>query len=212
MNLYSCFIGNHCLQLSKKSIHQWIHVLQFLKFCMLYILVVSTPLMSSPIPKNSNSTTTDQDKYDDSNPELQSVAVTTLPSVETKEAIRNLPVEESYKPNYLQLCINQVQTERTAADGCTPFFVGNTMILQFESDVSASELQDYIDSHNLRIVRVFPLIGAIQVEVDLGPYFQSESKLTSQKAILTILLAASDDFESDYRIQNASPDLLLSNH
>ena len=139
MNLCSCFIGNHCLQLSKKSIHQWIHVLQFLKFCMLYILVVSTPLMSSPIPKNSNSTTTDQDKYDDSNPELQSVAVTTLPSVETKEAIRNLPVEESYKPNYLQLCINQVQTERTAADGCTPFFVGNTMILQFESDVSTKE-------------------------------------------------------------------------
>ena len=48
------------------------------------------------------------------------------------------------------------------------------MILQFKPDVSAEQINDYLQSHKLDVIKTFPTIGAVQVETDLSPYFQPQ--------------------------------------
>jgi subtilisin family serine protease len=91
-----------------------------------------------------------------------------------------------------------------------PLIVPNAMILQFKPNVSAAEISDYLESRDLTVIQTFPKIGAVQVEADLTPYFQSQlGDDNANQAVLRGLSEAIKDFQSDPRIQSAAPDVLL---
>lgn len=142
----------------------------------------------------------------------------TLPSLETQAAIKALPTVQrtrSSNLDYRRLLIDSYSVEARGNHGTdsVPFAVPNTMILQFESDVSDSEIRNYIESNNLIIVKTFPEIGAIQVEVDLSPTFvRSElADVNSNQALIRGLIQSIEKFQNDPLIRHASPDLVISN-
>lgn len=150
---------------------------------------------------------------------------TLLPSLETRNAIRELPVfagSEDITPqsHYLTIHVNRDNDTQTDQAGMSlnfedaaevPFVIRNSMILQFEPIVSAEEVRDYVRGRNLKVVQTFPEIGAIQVEVDLRSYVPSDSTGDNpNQELLTGLVRAIDDFQSDPLIRVASPDPLLN--
>ena len=97
-------------------------------------------------------------------------------------------------------------------ESLVPFVAPNTMILQFETDVSEEEILEYLEDHKLTVARKFSNIGAIQVETDLTPYLQMViNDGDMNEVLLRALLMAIEDFKDDPRIRSASPDLLLRN-
>ena len=151
---------------------------------------------------------------------------TTLPSEETRNAIDSLPSlpqteGPEHQPELRYFTVDPSQlpssTRQALAFGRHqtvkfPFVAPNTMILQFETDVSEEQILDYLKGRELSVVRKFPEIGAIQVETDLSPYFQMEvTDKDVNEALLRGLVKATEDFRRDPRIRSASPDLLLRN-
>ena len=91
-----------------------------------------------------------------------------------------------------------------------PFAAPDTIILQFEPEVSAGEIWNYIESNDLSVVRVFPEIGAIQIKIDLLSYFEPGLAAHTNQEIFRAMRWTIENFESDSRIRSASLDLLLS--
>jgi hypothetical protein len=93
-----------------------------------------------------------------------------------------------------------------------PFVAPNSMLLQFQADTTQAEIDDFISSKKLEVVKTFPNLGAIQVKVDLSKFFQPQlGDSDGNAAVVRGLVAASEDFKKDPRIRAASPDLLLRN-
>ena len=151
---------------------------------------------------------------------------TILPSEETRNAIDALESttqteRPDHKPELWYFNVNPTLLPAPSRKILTfgrdqsvklPFVAPNTMILQFESDVSEEQILDYLRGHKFSVVRKFPKIGAVQIETDLSPYFQI--KVTDRdvnEALLRGLVQATEDFQRDPRIRSASPDLLLRN-
>ena len=149
---------------------------------------------------------------------------TTLPSQATKNAIMALPdVAKSQsgalKPDYRELKVNLDRVPPTnlgkftfdnEGNASVPFVAPNSMILQFEPDVSESAIQDFLKGRNLEVVRTFPKIGAIQVKTDLSRYFHAQlGDNDANQILLRGLVRAIEDFQSDPRVRSATPDLLL---
>ena len=147
-----------------------------------------------------------------------------IPSLETLEALKKLPLTTEEMGNtteseYLTLEFDLDQTLSSETGEVlalstehlprVSFAALDTIILQFESDVSAGDIWDYVRRNNLSVTRVFPELGAIQVKADLRSYFESSLAYTNQE-IFRAMRWAIDNFESDSRIRSASLDILLS--
>jgi len=150
-----------------------------------------------------------------------------IPSLETKQAIELLtsqansgrPTIKSAKDvNVKELMVNPPkewsgrETQATNSQGQTsvPFVAANSMILQFRPNTSQAQVDDYIKSNNLKVVKTFPSIGAVQVETDLSPYFQPNiSDNNANDSVVRGFLEASKDFKKDPRIREATPDVIL---
>lgn len=92
-----------------------------------------------------------------------------------------------------------------------PFVAQNSMILQFQPDLKQADVDDYIKSNNLQVVKTFPSIGAVQVKTDLSRFFQPKSTdAGTRDTLLRGLSDASKEFKKDPRIFEASPDVFLS--
>jgi len=148
------------------------------------------------------------------------VEMLATPSPETKWAIETLTSKrDAGNPNLKDLKVDPSKlppntSAQIPVDGqgqaTIPFVAQNSMILQFQPDVTQSQVDDYIKSNNLEVVRTFPSIGAVQVKTDLNRFFQPKVTDNSvNDAILRGVVEASKEFKKDPRIRAATPDVLL---
>ncbi|MBY3265313.1 S8 family peptidase [Rhizobium laguerreae] len=150
---------------------------------------------------------------------------TTLPSQATNDLIRSLPevgakVWASEKPLFRDLVVDQNnlnaagQQKLEMNDGqqkTVPFVLPNSMIIQFDSDVTPAQVDDYLKSNNLPVIQKFENIGAVQVITDISKYFHSEiTDKSANESILRGMNQAIDSFKKDPRVLSATPDLFLS--
>lgn len=148
----------------------------------------------------------------------------TTPSYETKQAVEALTrwqmPKEEVKPDVKALKVDpknlppgrdtqlSVDAQGQAA---VPFATQNSMILQFQPDVTPGQVDDYIKSNNYEVVKTFPSIGAVQIKTNLDRFFKpSLSDNSANDAILRGYVAASQEFKKDPRIREATPDVILS--
>jgi hypothetical protein len=150
------------------------------------------------------------------------------PSYETKQAVEALTPKEqlggrrsnpNFKPDLKDLKVDPARlppSKGTQApvdaqgQAAVPFVAQDTMILQFQPNLSQSQVDDYIKSNNLKVVKTFPSLGAVQVSTDLSRFFKSEITDNSvNDSILRGVVAASKEFKQDPRIREATPDLVL---
>jgi len=144
-----------------------------------------------------------------------------LPSVPTRQAVEALtPVPRTViSPGLKELKVDPTKLPPSKdaqapvdaqGQATVPFVAQNSMILQFQPDVTQSQVDDYIKSNNLEVVKTFPSIGAVQVKTDLNRFFQP--KITDNSvndAVLRGVVEASKEFKKDPRIREATPDVLL---
>jgi hypothetical protein len=150
------------------------------------------------------------------------------PSYETKLAVESLTPRDNsgapgptsdFKPSLKELKVDPTKlppSKGTQApvdaqgQAAVPFVAQDSMILQFQPNVSQREVDDYIKSNNLKVVKTFPSLGAVQVFTDLSRFFKSEITDNSvNDSVLRGLVAASKEFKQDPRIREATPDLVL---
>lgn len=92
-----------------------------------------------------------------------------------------------------------------------PLAVPNTILIQFEPQVSQGEIEAFLAERHLRITRTYAKIGAIQAEGDLSSYFKPQlSDSSANDALLRGLVTVIKDFQADPRVRSATPDLFLS--
>ncbi|MGJ8570502.1 MAG: S8 family serine peptidase [Hoeflea sp.] len=156
-------------------------------------------------------------------PELS--IVTRVPSGEVSRALEALPQTgladwskqavdlREIKPDTGNLDdVGRGKLEMNASQSATvPFVAPNTMIIQFKTETTAAEIEDYFKFKDLPVIQTFPSIGAVQVEADLSSYFTPQ--LTDRSVNETILrgvTSAIADFQTDTRIQSATPDIVLT--
>lgn len=153
-----------------------------------------------------------------------------MPSIETRQAIETLtptensgkatsssgitfPKDQSYKELKIdssKLSPSKDQGSTEQKDGTAAFVAQDSMILQFQPDVTQSQVDDYIKSHNFEVVRTFPSLGAVQIKTDLSPFFTPKMTDSSvNDSIVRGLVAASQEFKKDSRIKEATPDVVL---
>ena len=150
-----------------------------------------------------------------------------LPSANTKQAIESIEQVEPQidfetvrDPNFKSLTVQksdlpqETQGQYTYSDtGKTevPFVVPNTVILQFEKDATKEDIEAFLTERNMRVIKTFPNIGAMQVETDLSEYFQPPQigDNSANDALARGLVNAIEGLQSDKRIKSAAPDLLL---
>ena len=104
-----------------------------------------------------------------------------------------------------------LKLEMNDGKATVPFVVPNSVVLQFTPDTTPAQVDDYLRSKNLRVMKTYPTIGAVQVESDLSPYFASQ--LTDNgpnDAIMRGIATIITEFRKDPRIQSVSPDVYLS--
>jgi hypothetical protein len=147
--------------------------------------------------------------------------MTAVPSFETKQAIEALTPKgdsggrRSYKelkidPKNLPPSTDAQAPVDAQGQATVPFAAQNSMILQFQPDVTQSQVDDYIKSNNFEVVKTFPSIGAVQVTTDLSRFFKP--KITDNSvndSVLRGLVEASKEFKKDPRIREATPDVVL---
>ena len=156
--------------------------------------------------------------------------ITRLPSAGTSEAIQQLKafgkdswIAKGLQPRELVVDpdgiddIGREKIENNAGgDNSLPFIAPTSMIIQFKPQVTQEQIEDYLSENGLSVIQTFPGIGAVQVEVDISPYFKPElSDTSANDAIIRGVLAAVADFKKDPRILSATPDVVLtdkSNH
>lgn len=185
-------------------------------------LILATALIASLIPPVAQTQTARIQK------------ITRLPSEVTQQAIRELPAREKIElaapkaeiqkydireQDFRQFSVtaDKIPDDRkgqlqfnTEGQAEVPFAAPNTVILQFEPEVSVEEIAAFFAERNLEVVRTYPKIGAVQAEGDLSAYFKP--KLTDNSAndtLLRGLVAVIQDFQADPRIRSAAPDLVL---
>jgi subtilase family protein len=150
-----------------------------------------------------------------------------VPSYETKQAIEALGPREVPKDpinaDVKQLKELKVDTTKlppskettqlpvdAQGHATVPFAAQNSMILQFQPDVTPSQVDDYIKSNNFEVVKTFPSIGAVQIKTNLDRFFQpSLSDNSVNDSVLRGYVAASKEFKKDPRIREATPDIVL---
>lgn len=146
----------------------------------------------------------------------------TVPSYETKQAIEALEPRQTAKdPVRADMRDLRVDTTRLpgkdsqlSADAqgqaTVPFAAQNSMILQFQPDVTPGQVNDYITSNNFEVVKTFPSIGAVQIKTNLDKFFKpSISDNSANDSVLRGYVAASKEFKKDPRIREATPDIVL---
>ncbi|WP_170378649.1 S8 family peptidase [Ruegeria atlantica] len=159
---------------------------------------------------------------------------TSLPSISTQNTIRQLTPKESVTvdgqkteiqhsdirdQNLLQYSVtadqipDQIQKGLNLSDDQQveiPFAAPNTVLLQFETDVSDADVEAFLEERQLEVVRTFPKIGAIQATGDLSEYFQPDlNDNSANDALIRGMVTAIEDFQADPRIRSATPDLVL---
>lgn len=150
--------------------------------------------------------------------------ISTLPSQETQRAIEDLPATEKdwnsgkdieirhfkISPEEIPPLSREKVTLDNNGQANIPFTVPNTMILQFEPEASYEQIENFLKTRNLVVIKKFPRIGAIQIEADLTPYFQSNiGDNNANQSLLRGLTTAIEDFQKDPLIRSATPDLFL---
>ena len=91
-----------------------------------------------------------------------------------------------------------------------PFVESRTMFLLFEPDTTETQVRAYINDNNIIVVRTFPTIGAIQVNVDLDQYLEQQAEDRDQNdALLRGLTEAVADFSEHPIVRSASPGILM---
>ena len=157
--------------------------------------------------------------------------MTTVPSLETRQAIERLTPERA--PRNLNLNVRELRDVKelkelkvdrskvpvskdaafptdAQAQATVPFVAQNSMILQFQPNTTQSEVDDYIKSNQLEVVKTFPTIGAVQVITDLSRFFKPEPTDNSvNDSVVRGMVEASKEFKKDPRIREATPDVVL---
>ncbi|WP_138935427.1 S8 family peptidase [Roseovarius arcticus] len=156
-----------------------------------------------------------------------------LPDV-TQQAIQALPAKEVFQSDFLKdplkgqniddqktlqfsVTADQLPTDAPTklqfnADGMTevPIAAPNSVIIQFEPGTTEAEVSAFLAERQLEIIRKFPSIRSVQAEGDLSRYFMPElSDDNANDALLRGMVDIVEDFKSDPRIKNATPDLFL---
>ncbi|WP_324754193.1 hypothetical protein [Roseovarius sp. Pro17] len=152
----------------------------------------------------------------------------------TQQAIQALPAKDMSQSDYLidpqkgedikdrntlqfsvtsdQLPADALTKFQFSADGTTevPIAAPNSVIVQFEPGTTEAEVSSFLAERQLEIVRKYPSILSVQVEGDLSNYFKPElSDNSANDALLRVMVDIVNDFQSDPRIKNATPDLFL---
>lgn len=92
-----------------------------------------------------------------------------------------------------------------------PFVVPNSVVIQFTPETTPAEVEAYLKDKNLRVIKTFPTIGAVQVETDLSPYFAPAlSDNGPNDAVIRGITTTIQEFKKDTRVQSVSPDVFLS--
>ena len=143
---------------------------------------------------------------------------TTLPSPATVSAIEALsdlidPEIAAVEPVYRSLQAARPQPDAarlTETVSEQPFVESRTMFLLFEPDTTETQVRAYINDNNIIVVRTFPTIGAIQVNVDLDQYLEQQAEDRDQNdALLRGLTEAVADFSEHPIVRSASPGILM---
>lgn len=141
-----------------------------------------------------------------------------LPSAETTRAIEGLHLDLNPKIELRDLAVGKAPDRPNAGANApssqsprsVPFVAANSMILQFQPDTSQAQINDYLQSNNLPVVKTFPSIGAVQVKTDLTKFFHAEVTDKDQnETLLRGLVEASQSFKKDPRIREATPDIVM---
>jgi hypothetical protein len=141
-----------------------------------------------------------------------------LPTAETRKALQELPqigfdnwTRNAMTPREWVVIEKETPTAAEEDPESVPFVVPNSMIIQFESDVSAAEIQDYLEENKLQVIQAFPSIGAVQVDADISRFFTPELSDTSPNDVLLRgMVQAAEAFKADERVQSATPDFVLT--
>lgn len=147
-----------------------------------------------------------------------------LPSDTTRDAIQGLQVpakddEPKTRPDTRQYIVRSEQVPagmepriQFQMDGTAevPLAAPNTVIIQFEPDATEADIESFLSERDLKVIRTYPKIGALQVEGDLSSYFQPQlTDHSANDALLRGLVEVVQDFKSDPRVRSATPDLVL---
>jgi subtilisin family serine protease len=165
-----------------------------------------------------------------------SESISGYPSLETQRAIENLAsrsndsttrrkgIDDLHSPNATDLKFKELKVDQkkpqdresaeapaeTQRQTVVPFVAQNSMILQFQPDTSQEQVDDYIKSRGLEVVKTFPSIGAVQVLTDLNRFFQpKETDNNANETVVRGVVEASKEFKKDPRIREATPDVVL---
>lgn len=99
------------------------------------------------------------------------------------------------------------------ADGKTkvPFVIANSMIVQFQPDLTEDQIQDYLKSNNFEVVKTFSSIGAVQIKTDLSKFYQARpTDNNANDAVIRGFVESSAEFMKDPRVRAATPDTILT--
>src|SRR5262245_32561309 len=150
------------------------------------------------------------------------LAQSTLPSVDTQNAIRELTIQKpsvNDRTNFREYKIDveklpPLAKERLNMDNqgnaTTPLMVPNTLILQFQPNASKESIETLLKKHGLTVVEAFPNLGAVKVEGNLSRYFAP--LLSDRNANDTLLRGANNliaDFRTEPIIRSVTPDMVL---
>ncbi len=147
-----------------------------------------------------------------------------LPSVETQNAIKRLTVEprgsRQQNTQFKEFRIDKDKLPAGSAgqlklddqgNASAPLVVPNTVLLQFEPTASKSDIDTLLTRRGLTVVDTYPAIGAIKVEGDLSKYFAPTlSDRTANEALLRGVTGVIDDFKREPIVRSATPDVILT--
>lgn len=161
-------------------------------------------------------------------------ALAQLPSSATQNAIRNLPSQKQESNVQTRKKTTRTDIQKTdikqysvtsekipdatkgqlqfnsQGQAAVPFAAPDTVILQFEPETSQADIEAFLAERNLEIIQKYPKIGAVQAKGDLSGYFKPQlTDNNANDALLRGLINVVNDFKSDRRIRNATPDLVL---
>jgi subtilisin family serine protease len=89
-----------------------------------------------------------------------------------------------------------------------PFASSNSLILQFQPNITGADVAQYFKENNFIVTKTFPDIGAVQVDTDLSRFFKpKETDRDVNERVFRGIVEASKFFKSDWRIKEATPDV-----
>ncbi len=155
-----------------------------------------------------------------------------LPSVRTMQAVESLkkispplslPVPPTISPRDIRTKDIEINADKrpqstpgqssVSADGKTkvPFVIANSMIVQFQPDITADQIQNYLQSNNFEVVKTFSSIGAVQIKTDLSRFYHARpTDNSANDAVIRGFVDSSAEFMKDPRVRAATPDTILT--